>query len=98
MGDGHSATNFLAEWYLADLVEATVDDITTRIRTATEVTTAEGVPIRLVATLAVPSDEVLYGLFDAASSEAVVAACRRAGFPQQRLSCDVLTRFASGAA
>jgi hypothetical protein len=98
MGDGHGAKKFLAEWYLSDLAETTVDDVVTRLDTAASVLTAEGTPIRLVVTLSVPTDEVLYGVFDAHSAEAVVATCRRAGLPHQRLSTDVIARFVSGAA
>lgn len=98
MGDVRSALNFLAEWYLPDLEETTVDDIVTRLDAAAALFTGEGTPVRLVVTLSVPTDEVLYGVFDAATPEAVVATCRRAGIPQQRLSTDVVARFVSGAA
>jgi hypothetical protein len=98
MGDGRSSTKFLAEWYLADLAETTVDDVVARLDTAASMVTAEGAPIRLVVTLSVPTDEVLYGVFDASSAEAVVATCRRAGLPHQRLSTDVVARILSGAA
>jgi hypothetical protein len=98
MGDVRGATTFLAEWFVPDLAEATVDDIVARLNSAASLTTAEGPAVRLMVTLSVPTDEVLYGVFEAASSEAVVAACLRAGLPQQRLSTDVTARFVSGAA
>lgn len=98
MGDVRGALNFLAEWYLPDLAETAVDDIVTRLDAAAALVTGEGTPVRLMVTLSVPTDEVLYGVFDAASPEAVIAACRRAGVPQQRLSTDVVARFVSGAA
>jgi len=98
MGDVHGAMNFLAEWYLPDLAETTVDDIVSRLDAAAALITGEGTPVRVVMTLSVPTDEVLYGVFDAASPEAVVATCQRAGLPQQRLSTDVIARFVSGAA
>ncbi|VEG51904.1 Uncharacterised protein [Mycolicibacterium aurum] len=98
MGDVGSRTSFLAEWYLPNLAEATVDDIVTRLRAAAAAVTRAGAPIRLVATLSVPTDEVLYGVFDADSPEAVVSTCERAGSPHQRLSTDVTARFVSGAA
>ncbi|MBB2989801.1 hypothetical protein FHR72_001264 [Mycolicibacterium iranicum] len=98
MGDGRSTMNFLAEWYLPDLAEETVDDLVARVRAAAAVLSDEGASVRLVATVSVPTDEVLYGVFDADSPEAVAAACERAGSPQQRLSADVVARIVSGAA
>ncbi|PRC43470.1 hypothetical protein C6A85_000000105200 [Mycobacterium sp. ITM-2017-0098] len=98
MGDARGAVTFLAEWFLRDLAERTVDDIVKRLDAAASVITAGGTPVRLVATLSVPTDEVLYGVFDASSPEAVVATCLRAGLPHQRLSTDVVARFVSGAA
>lgn len=98
MGDVRGAVTFLAEWYLRDLAETTVDDIVTRLDSAASVVTAGGTPVRLVVTLSVPTDEVLYGVFDACTPEAVVATCLGAGLPHQRLSTDVVARFVSGAA
>ncbi len=89
------ATNFLAEWYLPDLAETTVDDIVSRLDAATAAVSDEGRRVRLVVTLSVPTDEVLYGVFDAESPDAVGAACRRAGVPHQRLSTHVVARFVS---
>ena len=87
-------TNFLAEWYLPNLAEPTVDDIVCRLVAAASLLTEEGSPVRLMVTLSVPTDEVLYGLFDAGSPEAVVTACQRAGVPHQRLSTHVVARIA----
>ena len=90
------ATTFLAEWYLPDLAEAAVDDIVARIDAAASTVSGEGTPVRLLMTLSVPTDEVLYGVFDAGSPEAVVTTCRRAGVPHQRLSDHVVARLARG--
>ena len=98
MGEVRGATKFLAEWYLPDLREATVDGIVTRLGAAAVAVTAEGTSVRLVATLSVPTDEVLYGVFEASSPDAVVATCRHAELPYQRLSTDVIARFVPGAA
>ncbi|WP_327166535.1 hypothetical protein [Mycolicibacterium iranicum] len=95
MGDVRATTNFLAEWYLPDLADAAVDDIVARLRTAAIELTSGGSRVRLVATLSVPTDEVLYGVFDADSPDTVVATCNHAGLPQQRLSADVVTRLIS---
>lgn len=93
MDDVRAPTNFLAEWYLPNLDDAAVDDIVARLRTAAAALVGGGARVRLVATLSVPTDEVLYGVFDADSPESVVATCERAGIPQQRLSADVVARL-----
>lgn len=96
MGDVRATTSFLAEWYLPDLADARVDDIVERLHAAASGLASGGARVRLVATLSVPSDEVLYGVFDADSPDAVVATCEHAGIPQQRLSADVVARLISG--
>ena len=90
------ATTFLAEWYLPDLAGAPADDIVARIGAAASTVSGEGTPVRLLLTLSVPTDEVLYGVFEAGSPEAVVTTCRRAGVPHQRLSDHVVARLARG--
>lgn len=92
MTDGRRAESYLAEWYLPNLAEPTVDDVVARLSAAASAVTGEGTPVRLTMTLANPSDEVLYGVFDADSSEAVVLACQRAGIPHLRLSTPVVAR------
>lgn len=98
MGEVRGVMNFLAEWYLPDLTETAVDAVVAQLDAAAAAVTGDGSSVRLVATLSVPTDEVLYGVFDADSPEAVVAACHRAGLPCQRLSTDVVARFVPGAA
>jgi hypothetical protein len=53
----------------------------------------QGTPVRLVVTLAVPTDEVLYGVFGAHSPDIVSRTCVLAGVPHQRLSGDIGTRI-----
>jgi hypothetical protein len=84
---------YLAEWYLPELTEQSVDDIIERLDAAAATVSGEGDPIRLLATVAVPTDEVLYGVFGAHSSDIVSRTCVRAGAPHQRLSADVGTRM-----
>ena len=51
---------------------------------------AKGIQVRLLMTLAVPTDEVLYATFSAYSADSVVQTCKYAGIPVERLSSDVL--------
>jgi len=92
---GESAYH-LAEWYLPELTEQSVEDMVARLDAAAAVLTGEGAPVRLLLTLAVPEDEVLYGLFGAHSLELVSKTCVLAGLPYQRLSGDVGTRIRQG--
>jgi hypothetical protein len=89
---GESAYH-LAEWYLPELTEQSVDDMVARLDAAATVLTREGTPVRLLLTLAVPKDEVLYGVFGAHSLDLVSRTCHQAGLPYQRLSGDVGTRI-----
>ncbi len=86
-------TCYLAEWYLPELTEQSVDDIVARLDTAAAMLTSEGTPVRLLVTLSVPNDEVLYGVFDASSRDVVTSACLQAGAPHQRLSEEIGTRI-----
>ena len=84
---------FLAEWYLPELTEHAVDDIVARLDDAAAAVTAEGTPIRILVTLSVPTDEVLYCVFGAPSREIVSRTCMQAGTPHQRLSDDIGARI-----
>jgi len=90
---GAEPTCYLAEWYLPELTEDSVDDLVERLDAAAALVTEEGSPIRLLVTLSVPADEVLYGVFNAHSREVVSRTCLQAGAPHQRLSDDIGTRI-----
>jgi hypothetical protein len=87
---------YLAEWYLPELTEQTVDDIISRLDAAAAAVSDEGTPVRLLVTLSVPTDEVLYCVFGAPSRDIVSRTCIQAGAPHQRLSDDVGTRIRQG--
>ncbi len=84
---------YLAEWYLPEMTTTSVDDMVAKLDAAALAVSGEGTPVRLVVTLSVPSDEVLYGVFGAASPGIVSKACLQAGVPFQRISGDVGARF-----
>ena len=84
---------YLAEWYFPELTETSVDEVVTRLDAAAVIVSTEGTPVRLVVTLSVPTDEVLYGVFEAHSPDVVSKTCLIAGMPHQRLSCHVGTRI-----
>ena len=84
---------YLAEWYLPELTDKSVDDVVAKLDAAAMSVSGEGAPIRLLVTLAVPGDEVLYGVFGANSPDIVSRTCLKAGVPHQRLSGDVGTKI-----
>jgi hypothetical protein len=98
MNVGEDVAHYLAEWYMPELTEQSVDDIVAKLDLAATDVTDEGTPVRLLVTLSVPTDEVLYGVFRAYSSEIVTTTCQRAGVPHQRLSGDVGARIRNGPA
>lgn len=65
--------------------EGDVNDVVARLYAAI---TGPGAcaAVRLVVTLAVPADEVVFGLFEAPSAESVTSTCERAGLPPMRLN------------
>jgi hypothetical protein len=84
---------YVVEWYRPELVE---DEFSSALATLVECVatmSSEGTPVRVLHTVTVPCDEVVFGVI-AASSEAVVTeSCRRAGVPAERLTAAVSTRL-----
>ncbi len=92
VGGNSEPARYLAEWYLPELTEQSVDDIVARLDAAAATATGQGTPVQLLVTVSVPTDEVLYGVFGAASPEIVSRTCTAAGAPLQRLSPHIGTR------
>jgi hypothetical protein len=84
---------YLAEWYLPEMTDMSVDDVVAKLDAAAVTVSGEGTPVRLVVTLSVPTDEVLYGVFGAHSPDIVSKTCMMAGVPHQRLSGHVGARI-----
>ena len=66
---------YLAEWYLPEMTATSVDEMVAKLDAAAAAISEEGTPVRLVVTLSVPTDEVLYGVFGAAASDIVSRTC-----------------------
>jgi hypothetical protein len=67
------------------VTEVPVAAIAARLDQCTVSMSAECSPIHLLMTLAVPIDDVAFGVFAASSAHVVERACRSAGVPAQRL-------------
>jgi hypothetical protein len=85
-------TRYLVEWYRPNLTRQLIDDIVDALDKATADMRTEGAPVTLVMTVAVPTDEVLYGVFAAETPDLVRTACERAGAAPERISVDIDAR------
>jgi hypothetical protein len=86
------ATRYLVEWYRPNLTRELIDGMVADLNEAIASMSAEGSPVWLVMTVAVPTDEVLYGVFAADSPDLVRTACERAGSVPERMSVDIDAR------
>ena len=77
---------YLAEWYRPELTAEELRRTAARLEEGAAELRDEGAAVRLLMTLAVPIDEVIFGVFAAGSKQSVCEACRRAGIPAGRLS------------
>ena len=84
---------YLAEWYRPEVTQHPLDDTVDKLDAVVATMRVEGSLVKLLVTLAVPTDEGIYGVFAACSPDVVVQACRRAGIPLERLSPDVAARI-----
>ena len=82
---------YLAEWYCCALTPSAVDDLVRQLTSPPQ----PSLPLaaRVIALIAAPADEVLYGVFVAAEPSAVTRLCRSAGLPLQRLTPGVDARI-----
>jgi hypothetical protein len=77
---------YLVEWYRPALTQELFDDVVARLGERVTSMCAEGAPVHLLMAIAVPGDELVFGVFEAGSEQVVAQVCDRAGFPAQRLS------------
>jgi hypothetical protein len=85
---GASATQcFLVEWYQTGPAALTAEEAAEQLSRAAAAS-GDG-PVLLIMALTVPADQTLFGVFSAASADAVIDTCQRAGWPADRISTDV---------
>jgi hypothetical protein len=85
---------YLAEWYRPELTDELLHHDLTKLEECVRAMCAAGSPVRLVLALAVPNDELVFGVFAAGSKQVVTRVCRQAGIPAQRLSRAIDARAA----
>jgi hypothetical protein len=77
---------YLVEWYSAELIGAKLDRTAATLDESAASMSADGTQVHLLTMLSVPSDEVLFAVFEADSAPIVAQACARAGIPAHRLT------------
>jgi hypothetical protein len=89
----HGVGCFLVEWYRPDLTDDDLEDTVGRLAKCAASMSIEGSPVHVLMTLAVPTDEVVFGVFAANSADTVAQTCRRAAMPPQRLTATLDARI-----
>jgi hypothetical protein len=77
---------YLVEWYRLELAEDVLENTVITLEASAATTVGESAPVKLLAMLAVPADEVVFGVFTADSADVVAEVCHQAGIPAQRLT------------
>jgi hypothetical protein len=77
---------YLAEWYRGELTAEGLARAVAILDDCVASVCAAGSPVALLMTLAVPDDEVVFGVFAAGSEQVVARLCGQAGIPAQRVS------------
>lgn len=77
---------YLVEWYRYELTDETLERTVAVLEDCATSISAEGSPVRLLTVLAVPTDDVIFGVFTAGSATQVAQTCDRAGMPARRLT------------
>jgi Protein of unknown function (DUF4242) len=80
---------YLVEWYQPELTDELLDEAAARLGECVAAMCADGSPVQLRMTFAVPSDEVIFAILAASSAKVVAETCDRAGMPAQRLTVAV---------
>ena len=83
---------YLVEWYGPKFLGALAQTAATLDATAASLST-DAELVRIATLIAVPNDDVVFGIFVADSAEIVTLTCARAGFPAQRLSAAADVEF-----
>lgn len=84
---------YLVEWYRAELSQETIDRTLAQLSRGVEAMSTIGTSPKVLMTLFVPSDDVMFCVFAANSREVVAEVCDRAGLPAERVSAALVAPF-----
>jgi hypothetical protein len=94
-GSAGGAQYYLAEWYRGGLDQDEIDRVAARLDESSKSVSAGGASVRRVMTMAVPTGEWMFGVFEAGSAQAVEEVCRHAGMAPQQINAAVEDRIQS---
>jgi hypothetical protein len=83
---------YLVEWYRPELTAQPLDETVAKLDAGVLAIRAEGSTVRLLVALTARTDQVLYSVFAASSSDTVRKACERAGYPAERVTAGIEAR------
>ena len=86
---------YLIEWYQRAFSKQSLELTAAKLDNCAAAMCAEGASVRLLTLLAVPTDEVVFAVFAASSSDIAAQTCQRAGLPAERLTAAAAIRWAS---
>jgi hypothetical protein len=81
------------EWYQSEITDEELDAIAATLDESASSMRADGLAVQRLMTLAVPTDEMIFGVFVASSPDTVVQLCQHAGITAARLTAAVEDRF-----
>ncbi|BDX34655.1 hypothetical protein TUM20985_52020 [Mycobacterium antarcticum] len=84
---------YLVEWYDPRMATEPIEHTAARLDDYAVSMSTPDSTVRLLTVLAVPADDVCFGVFTAASADLVAETCQRAGLPAQRLTPAVDAHF-----
>ena len=79
-------TCYLVEWYRPSITGELLDHTIDQLDECAASLSSKGSLVHILMTLAVPTDDVVFGVFEADSTHNVASACDRAGIPAQRVT------------
>lgn len=79
-------SHYLVEWYRDGLPQDTMDQSYAMLISGARLASDTGECATVVLTMSVPTDDVIFCVFCASSSDIVAAACSRAGIPAARVT------------
>lgn len=86
---------YLVEWYRPAAACGSLERTAAVLEASASVISARGPGVQLMSLIAVPTDEMLLGVFCAGSADLVSKACEHAGLPTDRLTAATDIRLAA---
>ncbi|SEH50302.1 hypothetical protein SAMN04489835_0625 [Mycolicibacterium rutilum] len=93
METGNTVGRYLVEWFRPAIADEPLDRVVARLKDCATSVSSAGAPVTLLATLSVPTDEVVFAVFGSSSERGVLDVCQMAGCPAQRVTAAAEAQF-----